>query len=170
MRRSDPMKVRLGDLKRIASLSAISDRGLRKLIPYCRKRILPKNTVVFLEDEPAYHLYFLLNGSVSVFLNISEQRSCVYTVQAGQCFGWSALVSPYLFSSTTQCNEPCLVVEVDAVGLRKLLTKDHKLAHAFMETIARVIFQRLHETRGQLIQFISHAGAGHRIPALAVTD
>lgn len=151
MRSNDTLKVRLEDLKRVNALEAISDRRLRKLLPYCRKRLLPKNTVVFLEDEPSFHLYFLLEGAVSVSLRLpDEQRHTVYSIQPGQAFGWSALVPPYLYSATTQCAEPCLVLEVDGVGVRKLFSKDYKLAFIVMSTMARIISNRLHDTRQHL--------------------
>jgi len=168
MQGNDTLKVRLADLKRVNALESVSDRRLRSLLPFCRKRLLPKNTVLFLEDEPAFHLYFLLEGSASVLLHVENgHRHTVYNVQPGQCLGWSALVPPYLYSATTQCTEPSLVVEVDGVGLRKLLAKDHKLAHILMATMARLISNRLHDTRRQLVEALQQrTPEAPRVPAM----
>jgi len=153
MARVDPLKVRLTDLKRITALEGMPDRKLRKLLPLSRKRVLPKNTIVFLEDEPAYHMYFLLSGDVAV--TVDQSRSTVYHAQAGQCFGWSAVVAPYLFTTTTQCTEPSVVLEMDGAGLRKLFTRDHRLGHLYMAAVSRIIATRLQDTRRFFTELLS---------------
>lgn len=171
-RRQDPLKVRLADLRRIVPLQTLSDRRLRKLVPFCRKRILPKNTVVFLLDEPAGHLYFLLDGDVAVILNVAGDRHhTVYTVQPGHSFGWSSMVAPFLYSATAQCDEPSVVIEVDSLSLRKYFEKDHKMGWILMSIMARVISHRLHDTRKHLIDLIREDNrSAARVPVLASTD
>ncbi|MBM3460652.1 MAG: Crp/Fnr family transcriptional regulator [Armatimonadetes bacterium] len=169
LRRRDPMKVTLSDLRKITVLGVLSDRRLRKFLPYCRKRMLPKNTVVFLADEPAAHLYFVLDGAAAmVVTGGGEVRATVHTAQAGQCFGWSSLVPPYMFSATAQCIEPTLVVEVDAEGLRRLFAKDYKVGFAMMSIVACLATQRLHETHQTLIETLGNRRAlESREPVLA---
>lgn len=158
----DPMKVRSGDLRQLPLFQGVSVLKLRKITPLCRKRLLPKNTVIFLEDEPAAHLYFVLKGNVAVTMGIEGHRTTMYDVNEMQCFGWSALVPPHLFAATAQCTQPSLVLEVDAVALRKRLIKDHRLGNTVMSTLARILHSRLNETRRFFLERLS----AHAPPAI----
>jgi CRP-like cAMP-binding protein len=109
--------------------------------------MLPKNTVIFLEDEPATHLYFVLKGNVAVTLEVEGHRSTVYEVDDRGAFGLSSLIAPHLYSATAMCTQPSLVLDVDAVALRRLMARDHRLGNLIMTALARVLHTRLDDTR-----------------------
>ncbi len=143
----DPMKVRLSDLRGLPLFHGISLLKLRRIAAFCRKRVLPKNTVMFLEDEPATHLYFVLKGSVAITTTVEGRRTTVHEVHEMGCVDWSSLVEPYLCTATAQCTQPCLVLEIDALLLRRRIARDHRLGSYIMTTVATLLHERLLETR-----------------------
>ncbi len=129
--------------------------------------------VIFHFDEPAEHLYGLLEGEVDlsiVFIDkvlkteieyeeaiqasmVDEEKSIVIdTVLPNQIFGWASLVGPTRRTVTARCTETCRVIAIAAADLNAMFAKDHNLGYVIMKKLADIIAKRLKMRTDKLIE------------------
>ncbi len=129
--------------------------------------------VIFHFDEPAEHLYGLLEGELDlsiVFIDkvlkteieyeeaiqasmVDEEKSIVIdTVLPNQIFGWASLVGPARRTVTAGCTEDCRVVAIAAADLTAMFAKDHSLGYVIMKKLADIIAKRLKMRTDKLIE------------------
>lgn len=114
-----------------------------------------KGEFIFKEYDQARELYVLKEGKVAIEFEVGRhEEAVVHIAQAGQAFGWSALIIPYRFTASARCMEDSEVITVDREGLKKLMDTDCYLGFVIMEKLAEIISVRLRETRLQLISMI----------------
>ena len=129
--------------------------------------------VIFHFDEPAEHLYGLLEGELDlniVFIDkvlkteieyeeaiqaslVDEEKSIVIdTVLPNQIFGWASLVGPARRTVTARCTETCRVIAIAAADLNAMFAKDHNLGYVIMKKLADIIAKRLKMRTDKLIE------------------
>jgi CRP-like cAMP-binding protein len=129
--------------------------------------------VIFKYDEPAEHLYGLLEGEVDlsiVFTDrvlkteieyeesiqasiVDEVKSIVIdTVSPNQIFGWASLVGPARRTVTARCTENCRVVAIAAADLKDMFNQDHHLGFVIMKKLSDIIAKRLKVRTDKLIE------------------
>jgi CRP-like cAMP-binding protein len=129
--------------------------------------------VIFHFDEPAEHLYGLLEGELDlsiVFIDkvlkteieyeeaiqarmVDEEKSIVIdTVLPNQIFGWASLVGPARRTVTARCTESCKVIAIAAADLNAMFAKDHNLGYVIMKKLADIIAKRLKMRTDKLIE------------------
>ena len=129
--------------------------------------------VIFHFDEPAEHLYGLLEGELDlsiVFIDkvlkteieyeeaiqarmVDEEKSIVIdTVLPNQIFGWASLVGPARRTVTARCTESCKVIAIAAADLNAMFAKDHDLGYTVMKKLADIIAKRLKMRTDKLIE------------------
>jgi len=129
--------------------------------------------VIFHIDEPAEHLYGLVEGEVDlsiVFKDkvlkteieyeeaiqariVDEEKSIVIdTVLPNQIFGWASLVGPELRTVTARCTEPTRVIALAAKDLNAIFAEDHFLGYVVMKKLGDIIARRLKDRTVQLIE------------------
>ncbi len=69
----------------------------------------------------------------------------------GEIFGISALIEPYVYTSTVRVDKACRVIEINASALRALCEVDLRLSYGLMQAIAKASLERLQHTRTQLV-------------------
>ena len=129
--------------------------------------------VIFKFDEPAEHLYGLLEGEVDlsiVFTDkvlkteieyeesiqasiVDEERSIVIdTVSPNQIFGWASLVGPARRTVSAGCTENCRVAAIAAADLKDMFDQDHHLGFVIMKKLSDIIAKRLKVRTDKLIE------------------
>ena len=129
--------------------------------------------VIFRYDEPALHLYGVLEGEVGlsvVFKDkvlkteieyeeaiqarmVEEEKSImVDSVKPGQVFGWASLVGPGRRTVTAHCMQETRVVALPAAELRALLEEDNAVGYAIMKKMSDIISKRLKKRTEKLIE------------------
>jgi CRP-like cAMP-binding protein len=121
------------------------------------EELIEAETALFREGQPADALYFLEDGRVDLYYTTNEptrsellQGIPVGEINPGEPFSISALIEPYLLSSTAYISRPSRVIKIDAKALRSLFTKDRRLAYLLTYQAAKATVERLHMTRVQL--------------------
>ena len=120
--------------------------------------------VIFHIDEPAQHLYGLIEGEVDLSIvfkdkvleteieyeeaiqarMVDEEKSIVIdTVLPNQIFGWASLVGPELRTVTARCTEPTRVIALAAKDLNAMFAEDHFLGYVVMKKLGDIIAGRL---------------------------
>lgn len=129
--------------------------------------------VVFHFNEPAEHLYGLLEGEVDLSLVFTdrvlktdieyeeviqasivdeEKWIVVDTVYPGHVFGWASLVGPGRRTVTAQCTEASRVICMQASDLKTMFEKDHSLGYTIMTKLCHIISNRLKIRTDKLIE------------------
>jgi CRP/FNR family cyclic AMP-dependent transcriptional regulator len=129
--------------------------------------------IIFRVDEPATHLYGLLEGRINlilVFKNkilktdieyeeaiqasmVDEEKEIVVDyVAAGQVFGWAAIVGPPKRTVSAQCLQTSRVVALPAGELKVMFEKDHSLGYTIMKRLSNIIARRLRNRTDKLIE------------------
>ena len=147
------------------TLEAIGQKG--KLLEF------GPDDVIFHFDEPAKHIYGLLEGEVDLSIvfkdkvlkteieyeeaiqarMVDEEKSIVIdTVLPNQVFGWASLVGPERRTVTALCTEPTRVIALAAQDLNAMFAEDHFLGYVVMKKMADIIARRLKNRTDKLIE------------------
>jgi CRP-like cAMP-binding protein len=131
------------------------------------------DAVIFRYDEPAEHLYGVLEGEVGlsvVFKDkvlktdieyeeaiqasiVEEEKSIVVdSVQPGQVFGWASLVGPGRRTVTAHCLKAARVIALPAAELRAMFEEDNALGYVIMKKMSDIISKRLKKRTEKLIE------------------
>ena len=129
--------------------------------------------VIFHIDEPARHLYGLVEGEVDLSIvfkdkvlkteieyeeaiqarMVDEEKSIVIdTVLPNQIFGWASLVGSDRRTVTARCAEPTRVISLSAKDLKAMFAEDYFLGYVVMTKLADIIARRLKNRTDKLIE------------------
>jgi len=129
---------------------------LERVSALCRGRSFQQGTMIFKEGDEAAELYILTSGEIvlEMELRVSVDRPAIPTavevVTKGQCFGWSALVEPYVYTLSARCVGNCTALAIKGDMLRAVMAEDAVLGYEVMERLTQLISRRLAETRLRL--------------------
>jgi len=144
-------------LKSSEVFEGLETRFLEKVSRLCRGESYKKGDVIFKEGDEAAELYILTEGRVVLEMDVRPVPdrpaipTAVEVVEKGDCFGWSAVVEPYIFTLSARCMTNCRVLAIKGDILRKVMNDDLGLGYKLMERIARLIALRLLHTRLRLV-------------------
>ena len=141
------------DIKRIDFFKDFTDDELKAVQEICNEENYSAGAIIFNEDDPALHLYVLKTGKVSTEIKIASGKylSVLTLSNFAEPLGWSALVEPFRFTATARCVEDSTIFSIDAMKLMDLIKKDYRMGFLVMRRIARLISERIRDTRLQLI-------------------
>jgi CRP-like cAMP-binding protein len=144
-------------LRRYRFFGFADDTQLKALALVTEEVCFEPATIIFEAGRPADRLHLLLDGSVDL-LHIIESEGVpahhrellVGQINPGEPFGISAVIEPYVMTSTAVATVPSRVLRLDAAALRALAEVDCRLGYGLMRRIAAAASERLHFTRIQL--------------------
>ena len=141
------------DIKRIDFFKDFTEDELKAVQEICNEENYSAGAIIFNEDDPALHLYVLKTGKVSTEIKIASGKylSVLTLSNFAEPLGWSALVEPFRFTATARCVEDSTIFSIDALKLMDLIKKDYRMGVLVMRRIARLISERIRDTRLQLI-------------------
>jgi len=129
--------------------------------------------VIFRFDEPATHLYGLIEGEVDlsvVFKDkilkteieyeeaiqtsmVEEEKSIVVdSVFPGQVFGWASLVGAGRRTVTADCAQASRIFVLPAAELKTMFEADNALGYVIMKKLSDIISKRLQKRTEKLIE------------------
>jgi CRP/FNR family cyclic AMP-dependent transcriptional regulator len=113
---------------------------------------LPEGEWLFHEGQEAGRFYVLKQGSVELLTRVDDFFELPITVlrTPGDCFGSSALITPYTYSLSARCLAECTFFAVKLTDLQQLIAQDYELGYRIMTNLANHLLNRLRETRQEL--------------------
>jgi CRP-like cAMP-binding protein len=113
---------------------------------------IPEGSVVVREGMPCQALGLVISGRIALRLGLpgGEDRT-ILTVEAGDVFGWSAVLPPAISTSTGIAVAPSRAILFDGGELRTALAGDRELAAAVYQRLLVSVARRLTATRVQLL-------------------
>lgn len=124
---------------------------LRRLAELGEEQVVPPETVVFSEYDPADKMYLILSGELNLQYTLGDgQQRVVDTLVDGELAVWSALVEPYRCTATGKTTKETRLAAFDAHKLRQLCESDHALGTKLLAEVVRLLSNRLQNARTQL--------------------
>jgi CRP-like cAMP-binding protein len=144
--------------RRYAFFRDLSDEELRNVAMVSDEITAVASDVLFETEQPATALYLLVSGDVELWFvavdrHEQDLRKEFYLsdVNPGEILGISALVEPYLYTSSARVTGASRLIKINAPELRHLCRGDCRLDAAVMHQVARAAMERLNDTRVQLL-------------------
>ncbi|MDD5289494.1 MAG: cyclic nucleotide-binding domain-containing protein, partial [Dehalococcoidales bacterium] len=110
-------------------------------------------------NEPAEELLIVNKGKVAIEMRIDvqpyNQKLTVATLSKGQVCAWSALVEPYVLTSSIKCVEPSEIIAVRASDLQRLFKENPKIELVIMRNLTKVIASRLKDSHRQFVNLVA---------------
>ena len=114
-------------LRRYRFFWCMDDAQLKAVAMISQEATVAEGETICVENEPADHLYFLMEGSVELSVTPGERRLIVGDVAPGEPFGLCALLLDQTHTYTAQAKKPSRVITMDASELRNLCLSDCSL-------------------------------------------
>jgi CRP/FNR family cyclic AMP-dependent transcriptional regulator len=140
-------------LQRFSFFPGLSADELNGLSIIARETSFQRGDCIFHEGDTAHSLYLLLEGWVDVLIDTEardDRRGLMMTLTAGDIFGWSAVVAPYVYTASAVCASPVKAISLSRVELQALFEIDQEFYCTIVTKICHVIASRLHATRLQM--------------------
>ena len=113
---------------------------------------IPEGAVVVQEGMPCLALGVVISGRIALRLALpGGQDRTILTVDAGDVYGWSAVLPPAISTSTGIAVTPSRAILFDGNDLRTALAIDCELAAAVYQRLLETVVRRLTATRMQLL-------------------
>ena len=146
------MKLTIEELKSVRFFENYSDEQLKIFISISSIKEFKVKDVLFEQYDELNEIYVLLSGCLSLGISLpKEKRIRLGTLEEGQLFSWSAVLSPYISTAWVMATCPTKVVAIDAKKLNLEFKKNCGFGFKTMSKIAQTISHRLSYTRFQLM-------------------
>jgi len=147
-------------LKEFALFEGVNDEVLKDIAELCHERNYREGDSCFLQGRKATELYLCRSGRVDVTVQVSEpwgMEVTVHTAGAGELFGWSAMLDPYVYTASAKCQEISKVICINRSVLIDFFRKRPEVGYLVMTNLGAVISSRLTESRLKLSKAMAAA-------------
>jgi CRP/FNR family cyclic AMP-dependent transcriptional regulator len=127
----------------VAGLAPAQIETLARLVS---RAAFEEGDIVLVDGQRSTSFYMLLSGSVAVELRTPGYAVCVQALQAGQVFGWSALLNDQDTLFQVRARERTTALRIDGAALQAACRADSQLGAAVLERVLRVVAGRVKAT------------------------
>jgi CRP-like cAMP-binding protein len=145
--------------ERIASLNifkGLSQKEIEEVARLCEEVVLRDGDRVLSEGERAEYFFLLEHGSVDLRFELpyreTSKEMTVTSIKPGECFGWSAIVSPYKATLSCYSSGNSKAIRIRGDEILGLCERNNHIGFVFMQNLATVIGDRLIKQRAQFIK------------------
>jgi CRP-like cAMP-binding protein len=126
---------------------------LNKLAAIAGKTEFAAGEIIYREGDLGQAMYLVQEGQVVIEMKAPNQSyATVLTVGAGQLFGWSSLFPGQRKRARARAIEMTRTIILDGERLTHLFQSDHELEYVVMKRMIRLVGERVHATRQQLVE------------------
>ncbi len=146
------VKTKALSLLRSAELTHdMSTTHLKKLASLASEVSFTEDEIICQQGEKGTALYLIESGEIVVETDTKEQGKVVmYTVGAGEFFGWSSLIPSERKMAWTRATKPTLAIAIDATKLQDAWQHDQTLETAVIRRAGRAMVDRIKDIRHHL--------------------
>lgn len=140
-------------LKGFGLFKGLNDKQLGIIAELCQERSLKQGERIFEEGMRATDVHLCRSGKVDIMIWVPEpwnRNVIVHRAEAGELFGWSAVVVPYTYTATAECVEAGEVIYIRGSQLLDLFDGENHIGYIVMRNIAGDVSVRLTQTRQKL--------------------
>ncbi len=147
-------------LKEFALFEGLNNEVLKNIAGLCHEHSYREGESCFLQGRKATELYLCRSGRVDVTVQVREpwgMEVTVHTSTAGELFGWSAMLEPYVYTASAKCQEITDVICINRSDLIDFFRKSPEVGYLVMTNLGAVISSRLTESRLKLSKAMAAA-------------
>ena len=116
-------------LQNIEMFSHLSESDLAALSNYAYNKLVPKNSTVITQGDPADALYIILSGKVQVYvMDAAGKKTLLGTLNGGDYFGELSLLDESLRSASVETLESCNLAVIPNTEFKRYLMKNPAIA------------------------------------------
>ena len=145
-------------LRRYPFFAFLDEAQLRAVAMLSEEIEVDDGALVIEYGQPAEALCLLVEGSLDLYYVVADREApelkkefFLSEFSAGDVFGISALIEPYVYTASVRASAASRVVRMDGIGLRALCEVDARIAVGLMKSVAKAAMERLNDTRVQLV-------------------
>jgi CRP-like cAMP-binding protein len=117
-----------------------------------------RDQMIFREGDECGLFYLILSGRIALEVSAPGRIMRVHTVGPGEELGWSSLLMGDAKHFQARTLEPVRALALDGARLRQTCEQDHGFGYLLMLQLVRIVAQRLHATRLQLLDIYAPRG------------
>jgi CRP/FNR family transcriptional regulator, cyclic AMP receptor protein len=137
--------------------AGLQAEDLARMAEGASERRLDAGDFVIRHGGLADALYLLIDGDVSLEMaDPGREPTTVETLHGGDTIGWSWLYPPSTWAFDARCRAATQLWCLDGAHLRQLMETDPRFGHELALRIGRLLAERLHATRAQLLAIQWH--------------
>ncbi len=143
---------------------------------FCHEEAFDEDQALLVEGNPADRLFVVERGKVALEKKVqlgrhsTPRNATIDYIGPGQVAGFSALVAPFIYSTSAICVEPTRAVVVDGVALRDYLADHPAAGFKILSTLASLVGHRYRQATGTLTYFLSVVSHELRSPLAAIEN
>lgn len=144
-------------LRNCSLFSGVGGEDLERLAPAFSQMTAMKGDVILKEGEHAPSLYLIEEGRVSLQMTLerpdgsSTGPTPVASLGPGEAFGWLALIDLHLNTLSATVVEPTRLLHVEGSLVQEMLSLNKAMGFQIMGNLAKLLGERLGETREALV-------------------
>jgi len=105
-----------------------------------------ENQIILADREQSSAFYFVISGSVAIELRATRYAVCIQALDAGQVFGWSALLNHQDTLFQVRAREEVTALRIAADDLKALCRRDPVLGTELLQRTLQVVASRVRAT------------------------
>jgi CRP-like cAMP-binding protein len=144
-------------LRRYPFFGGLTHAQLVSIAIIATQETYPAGVTLFQKGLTADTLYFLEEGGIDLYYPTKGKKPLkfpeeilVSEVNPGEPFSISALIEPFILTSTSRTAKPSRIIQIEAKPLRALFRTDKRLAYLLTQQATKAVIERLDATRVQL--------------------
>jgi CRP-like cAMP-binding protein len=137
-------------LKGFGLFKGLDEKELATIAELCGERAMSKGETICSEGTRAKNIHLCRSGQVDIVMWVREpwnKNVVVHRAEAGEVFGWSALVAPYTFTASAECVEAGEEIRIMGSALLELLDQIPHIGYVVMRNLSTEISARLTQIR-----------------------
>ena len=141
----------LESLNHIPLFQDLESEQLSLLEPLFEFFTFPPDTIIFEQGDPATRLYLILDGAISIRYKPYDGPPITVThLQAGDAFGWSAVVGSAYYTSSIISDTQVEAICIRGENLWNLCLKHPEMGRKVLDRLARVVSSRWKNAHAQV--------------------
>lgn len=120
---------------------------LKRIAMLANEKVVEADYQLFFEGEIAKSLYLVLEGAVTLTMNMGEKGDQkveeLEPLGKGEVIGWSSIVKPHIYKMGAYASQDSRMVVFDGEKLRTLFDANPSFGYYFMQKIAEAVGDRL---------------------------
>jgi len=146
------------DIQKITALKGLGNEHLKVLLPLFSPCYFQPMKVVFAQNSPAEFLYFLSEGQVALsFIPYDAASTRMAKINAGDVFGWSAVLGRGSYSMTATTLEECVSFRIKSKDLYNLCQNCPETGIMVIENLAGAITDPYQSTRSFIYSILKRS-------------
>jgi len=146
-------------LRRLRLLSCLTDEQLDRFAQYIEAERIPQGAVVVRQGDRGNAMYLILEGELSVRMNVDGLESELATLGMGDFFGDFSLFDHGPRSADVVANSSSILLKISGDAFERLSREATDLATPFLRAIGKTLTARIragNKHHGEAVKF-SHA-------------